>query len=76
MKLISFLTLSTLLAISACSHHPKHGDKPCCKKEEKVSCEKDHCKKEEKKACCKDTHCEKPTKVETKTEKKVEKKKK
>lgn len=53
MKLITFLTLSTLLSISACSHHKKS----CCgshDSKEKMSCTKDDCKK----ACCdKDKKC-------------------
>lgn len=52
MKLITFLTLSTLLSISACSHHKKS----CCadKSAEKMSCTKEDCKK----ACCaKDKKC-------------------
>lgn len=52
MKLLSFLTLTALLSISACSHHHKGHD--CCGKKEKVSCEKKDCKK----ACCdKDKKC-------------------
>lgn len=74
MKLLSYLTLSVLLSISACSHH--HKNKECCKGENQAQCSKEKCdkpccdkegkckdgscdKKEEKKACCKDDHCEK-----------------
>ncbi len=50
MKLLSFLTLSALLTISACSHGPMS----CCAKKDAVACAKDDCKK----ACCaKDKKC-------------------
>jgi hypothetical protein len=50
MKLLSYLTLSALLTISACSHGPKS----CCAKKDAVSCTKDDCQK----ACCsKDKKC-------------------
>jgi hypothetical protein len=52
MKLLSFLTFSALLTISACSHGPK-GDS-CCAKKDAVSCSKEDCKKE---CCAKDKKC-------------------
>lgn len=72
MKLLSYLTLTVLLSVSACSHHKKDCckgkdqthcskekcDKPCCDKE--GHCKDGSCdKKPEKKECCKDDHCEK-----------------
>jgi hypothetical protein len=51
MKVLSLLTLSAMLSISACSHM-----KPSCcnKSQEKTSCAKEDCKK----ACCdKDKKC-------------------
>jgi hypothetical protein len=66
MRFLSFMTLSALLTISACSHFsgksccaPK---KSCCAKETKVckdgSCDKKKIKQKE----CKD-HCKKPQKA-------------
>lgn len=65
MKLLSLLTLSALLTVTACSHHKKSCcdhkskeqmsctkdkcDKPCCDKEKK--CADGSCTKEEKKMC-------------------------
>jgi hypothetical protein len=38
MKLLSYMTLTALLTISACSHHSKSCcDKPCCTKEKKCA---------------------------------------
>lgn len=51
MKLISYLTLTALLSISACSHHKKS----CCgDKKEAVSCTKEKC---DKPCCDKDKKC-------------------
>lgn len=55
MKVLSFLTLTALLTISACSHHHK---KSCCGDKEKMSCDKD--KK------CSDESCAKPKTTEKK----------
>lgn len=68
MKVLSFLTLATLLSLASCSHHTKD----CCAHKEKMSCTKDECKtkkdhkcddgscaKEEKKACCAGDSCHK-----------------
>lgn len=50
MKLLSFLTLSALLTITACSH----GKMSCCAKKDAASCSKEDCKK----VCCdKDKKC-------------------
>ncbi len=46
MKLLSFVTLSAILSLSACSHHRK-----CCAKEKEAQ----SCSKE--KACCKEKEC-------------------
>jgi hypothetical protein len=72
MKLLSYLVLSGLLAVTACSHHKKSCcghhkneqmtctkdkcDKPCCDKEKK--CADGSCTKEDKKMCEGD-HCKK-----------------
>lgn len=72
MKVLSFLTLSFMLSISACSHHKKD----CCAHKEKMSCTQENCKKdccknqdkkcadgscskEEKKSCCSGDSCHK-----------------
>lgn len=77
MRVLSFLTLFTLLSMTACSHH--HGHKSCGSDKEKMSCTKEDCKKpccdkdkvckdgsctkkEEMKSCCKDDHCDKKKK--------------
>lgn len=73
MKLLSYITFSALLTITACSHG--HKEKSCCAKKDAVSCTKEDCKKaccdkdkkcadgsctkEEKKACCGGESCEK-----------------
>ena len=58
MKLLSLLTLSALLSISACSHCKK--EKSCCSKGEKMSCDKDKkdCKGDSMKDC-QDESCKK-----------------
>jgi hypothetical protein len=50
MKVLSYLTLTALLSISACSHHK---GKACCDTKEKMSCTKENCDK----PCCKDKKC-------------------
>lgn len=51
MKLLSYLVLSGLLTVTACSHHSKS----CCdKKKEAVSCTKENC---DKPCCDKDKKC-------------------
>jgi hypothetical protein len=62
MKLISLLTLTTLLSISACSHHSMHGKSHCG---DKTSCSKDDGKKkccDHKEKKCADGSCEQPKK--------------
>lgn len=69
MKLLSFLTLSLMLSISACSHHHKGGHKDCCAHKEKMSCTKEDCKKaccDNKEKMCKDGSCAKQAKQEQK----------
>jgi hypothetical protein len=52
MKLFSYITLSALLTISACSHHSKS----CCadKSKEEMTCTKEKC---DKPCCDKDKKC-------------------
>lgn len=61
MKLLSYMTLSALLTISACSHHPKKG---CCAGKDQTSCAKESCDKPccDKDKKCADGSCEKPKK--------------
>ena len=76
MKLLSLVTLTAMLSLSACSHHKKsccadkaaakascaqeNCAKPCCDKDKK--CADGSCAKEEKKDCCKDNDsCKKKT---------------
>ena len=47
MKLLSLLTLTALLSVTACSHHRKS----CCAGKEKVSCCKEKCDKKDAKKC-------------------------
>ena len=57
MKLLSFITLTAMLSLSACSHHhkscDKHGDKVACAKDQKCKDNKE----------CKDGSCDKKTAV-------------
>ncbi len=63
MKLLSYITLSALLTITACSHHKK--DHSCCGKDKeqmmctKEKCDKPCCDKEKK---CSDGSCTKDEK--------------
>lgn len=67
MKLLSLLTLTALLSVTACSHHRHHGH-DCCKKE-KQCCSKDGPKD---KKSCEDGKCERmPKKSDKKEEKKA-----
>lgn len=50
MKLLSYLVLSGLLTVTACSHHSKS----CCDKKEAASCTKEKC---DKPCCDKDKKC-------------------
>lgn len=71
MKMLSFLTLSLMLSISACSHHKKescHKEKMSCTKEDckkdssmnaDKKCSEGSCSKEEKKSCCSGDSCQK-----------------
>lgn len=77
MKLMSYLTLTVLLSLGACSHHHK---KDCCKGKEQATCSKEKCdkpccdkekkckdgscdkKSEEAKSCCKGDSCQKKSK--------------
>ena len=63
MKLLSFLTLTTLLSLASCSHHHKS----CCKSKEQASCSKEKCDKPccDKEKKCKDGSCEKPKTTES-----------
>ena len=58
MKVLSFLTLSALLTISACSHHKKS----CCAGKDQMSCAKESCDKPccDKDKKCADGSCAKP----------------
>lgn len=47
MKLLSLLTLTALLSITACSHHKKS----CCAGKDKTSCSKESCDKKDAKKC-------------------------
>jgi hypothetical protein len=60
MKILSFLTLTAVLSLSACSHHQK----ACCAGKEKMSCAKDSCKKDscKKEKKCADGSCSKKEK--------------
>lgn len=50
MKLMSYLVLSGLLTVTACSHHSKS----CCGNKEAMSCTKEKC---DKPCCDKDKKC-------------------
>lgn len=58
MKVLSFLTLTALLTISACSHHKKS----CCSGKDQMSCAKESCDKPccDKDKKCSDGSCAKP----------------
>lgn len=64
MKVLSFLTLTALLTISACSHHKKS----CCGGKEQMSCAKEKCDKPccDKDKKCTDGSCAKPKTTEQK----------
>jgi hypothetical protein len=72
MKLLSLVTLTAMLSLTACSHHKKSccadkGAATSCTKEDckKACCDKDKkcadgsCTKTDKKACCSGESCEK-----------------
>ncbi len=65
MKLLSYLTLSALITITACSHHPK---KDCCAGKDQMSCAKENCNKPccDKDKKCSDGSCAKPKTTEAK----------
>lgn len=64
MKLLSFLTLSAMISISACSHKSRS----CCDHKEKMSCSKEDCKKPccDKDKKCTDGSCSKDAKADCK----------
>jgi hypothetical protein len=61
MKTLSFLTLTALLSLSACSHHRKS----CCMKKEATTCTKEKCDKPccDKEKKCADGSCKKDEKA-------------
>lgn len=62
MKLLSYLVLSGLLTVTACSHHKKS----CCGGKDQMSCAKEKCDKPccDKEGKCSDGSCAKPKTTE------------
>lgn len=62
MKVLSYLVLSGLLTVTACSHHKKS----CCGGKDQMSCAKEKCDKPScnTKSKCADGSCSKPKQSE------------